>query len=272
VSSIIQNPPGIVLSGYYYYNGAYHTTNSIRPHAGNWVKVSADGKLIFAPASMEAYASPSQGRHDNHFRGSITFEDAKGLIQTLYLGDGVDAARSELPPLPPEGGFDVRFASQGSAASLSPGGVLAINITGGTYPLTIRNDAAVSGARIVLNGKIVSQSGPVITISQPPASLQLQAGQSAAKPAVPLETVLDQNYPNPFNPETNFAFRISGDGLVKLSIFDVLGREIATIVNEPMEPGSYSVRWDASKAPSGVYYFRLTAGTFTDVKKMILLR
>ena len=272
VSSIVQNPPGIVLSGYYYYNGAYQTTDSIRPHAGNWVKVSADGNLIFTPASMEAGASPSQARVDDHSRSAFTFEDAKGLVQTLFLAERVEIARSELPPLPPEGGFDVRFASQGSVASVAPGEAVAVNITGGTYPLTIRNDAAGSGARIVLNGNIVPQSGPAITILQPPVSLQLQAGHTGANPAVPLETALDQNYPNPFNPETNFAFRISEGGLVKLSIFDVLGREIASIVNEPMEPGSYSLRWDASKSPSGVYYFRLTAGAFSDVKKMILLR
>ena len=102
--------------------------------------------------------------------------------------------------------------------------------------------------------------------------MKLQADQSAGKGEIPRETALDQNYPNPFNPETNFAFRISDGGLVKLVVFDVLGREVATIVNERLEPGSYSYRWDASKSPSGVYYFRLTAGAFSGVKKMTLLR
>jgi hypothetical protein len=272
VSSIIQNPPGIVLTNYYYYNGAYHTTDSLRPHFGNWVKVNADGNLIFASASMEPHAPPTQRTPDANAGNSITFEDAKGLVQTLYLGDADQIARSELPPLPPEGGFDVRFAGQSSVASPAPGKEVAIKITGGTYPLRIKNDATVSGASIMIDGKIVKPSAQAISIAQPPASVKLQVDHSATKPAVPLETALDQNYPNPFNPETNFAFRIAGGGLVNLIIFDVLGREIATLVNEPKEPGSYSVRWDASNSPSGVYYFRLTAGTFSEVKKMILLR
>jgi hypothetical protein len=272
VSSITQNPPGIVVSNFYYYSGAYHVADSIMPHSGNWVKVNADGTLIFNSASMEAHASPTQRKADANAGNAITFEDAKGLIQALYLGDAADMARSELPPLPPEGGFDVRFAGQSSVASLEPGGSAAINITGGTYPLRIKNDATASGAIIVIDGKIVTPSGQAISIAQPPASVRIQADHSTVKPAVPLETALDQNYPNPFNPETNFAFRIADGGLVRLVVFDVLGREIATLVNEPLEPGSYSVRWDAGNSPSGVYYFRLTAGTFSEVKKMIVIR
>ena len=88
----------------------------------------------------------------------------------------------------------------------------------------------------------------------------------------PKEFALYQNYPNPFNPTTDFGFRIADFGLVRLTVLDVLGREVATIVNENKFPGEYFISWDGSRLPSGVYYYRLRAGQFTDVKKMVLLR
>jgi hypothetical protein len=90
--------------------------------------------------------------------------------------------------------------------------------------------------------------------------------------ALPSEPVLFQNYPNPFNPATNFGFRISKFGFVSLKVYDVLGREVATLVSEVKQPGRYSVTWDAGGMPSGVYFYRLYAGSFVDVKKMLLVR
>jgi len=84
--------------------------------------------------------------------------------------------------------------------------------------------------------------------------------------------MLSQNYPNPFNPETNFQFSIAGVQRVSLKVFDVLGRVAATIVDESLPPGTYNRSWDASKLPSGVYFYRLQAGTFADTKKLLLLK
>jgi cyanophycinase len=85
---------------------------------------------------------------------------------------------------------------------------------------------------------------------------------------------LEQNYPNPFNPTTNFGFRISDIGFVSLKIFDILGREVATLVNEVRLAGVYTVRWDASSLPSGVYFARLNQsaeGTMhSDIRKLVL--
>ena len=83
---------------------------------------------------------------------------------------------------------------------------------------------------------------------------------------------LQQNYPNPFNPTTNFEFRIGNFEFVTLRIFDVLGREVATLVNEARPAGVYIVRWDASSLASGVYYYRLQAGALTESKKMVLTK
>jgi hypothetical protein len=83
---------------------------------------------------------------------------------------------------------------------------------------------------------------------------------------------LYQNYPNPFNPTTEIRFDIPEEGYVSIKIFDVLGREVATLVNEKKTAGHYSVSWDASAVPSGVYFYRLQTEKFSDVKKMLLLR
>jgi hypothetical protein len=89
---------------------------------------------------------------------------------------------------------------------------------------------------------------------------------------LPHEFSLEQNYPNPFNPSTNIKYQIPNTNRVMLNVFDVLGREVATLVNEVKQPGMYSVQWDASRQASGVYFYRLDAGGFTNVKKLVLLK
>ncbi len=83
---------------------------------------------------------------------------------------------------------------------------------------------------------------------------------------------LSQNYPNPFNPTTIIKFQISSTSFVTLNVFDVLGREVALLVHEAKESGSYAVTFDASSLASGVYYYRLQAGEFVQTRKLLLLR
>jgi len=89
---------------------------------------------------------------------------------------------------------------------------------------------------------------------------------------LPEEFSLLQNYPNPFNPSTNFEFRIAEPGFVRLTVVDMLGREIATLVNENLTPGTYRTSWDASGMPSGVYLYQLRAEGKTETKRMTLLK
>jgi hypothetical protein len=92
---------------------------------------------------------------------------------------------------------------------------------------------------------------------------------------LPTEFVLSQNYPNPFNPSTKIKFSIpigTGHAPSVLKVFDLLGREVKTLVNENLHAGSYEVTFDANGLASGIYYYRLTAGEFTQSKRMMLLR
>jgi hypothetical protein len=83
---------------------------------------------------------------------------------------------------------------------------------------------------------------------------------------------LYQNYPNPFNPTTTIRFTIPHRSNVTLKVYDMLGKEIATLVDEEKNPGSYEVKFDASNLPSGVYFYKIKAGEFTQTKKMILMK
>lgn len=89
---------------------------------------------------------------------------------------------------------------------------------------------------------------------------------------IPERFSLSQNYPNPFNPATKIRFNISNSANVKLQIFDILGKEVKMLINSAFPPGVYETDFDASTLPSGVYFYRLTAGTFSESKKMVLLK
>jgi photosystem II stability/assembly factor-like uncharacterized protein len=89
---------------------------------------------------------------------------------------------------------------------------------------------------------------------------------------IPDNYSLSQNYPNPFNPVTNINFQISKQGFVKLTVFDVLGKEIALLVSQSLSSGSYKIDFDASSLPSGTYFYRMQTESFSETKKMILIK
>ena len=89
---------------------------------------------------------------------------------------------------------------------------------------------------------------------------------------IPETYSLEQNYPNPFNPTTKLIYSITRSCLVTLKVFDVLGTEIETLVNEEKPVGTYKLNWNAADLPSGVYFYRLQAGDFLQTRKMILLK
>src|SRR5262249_5770128 len=104
-----------------------------------------------------------------------------------------------------------------------------------------------------------------------PWFLELSTSAESEQPN-PQSFNLSQNYPNPFNPTTAITYQLSAVSQVSLRVFDILGQEVATLVNEQKQPGTYSVAWDASDVSSGVYLYRLQTGNFTETKKLVLLK
>ncbi len=123
-------------------------------------------------------------------------------------------------------------------------------------------DTSAARRRSVLRSVATNRS---ITITQPPVV-------SVREEGAPATFSLEQNYPNPFNPTTNIGFSIHVPGFTSLKVFDVLGREVATLVDGIQDSGFKSVQFDGSNLPSGVYFYRLMSGSFVQTKKMALIR
>jgi hypothetical protein len=97
-------------------------------------------------------------------------------------------------------------------------------------------------------------------------------GMGNSQTALPKDFKLTQNYPNPFNPSTKINYELPSDGIVSIKLFDITGKEVATLVNEVKTAGYYTVTFNASNLPSGAYFYRLEAGSFIQTKKMMLIK
>ncbi|NWG28353.1 MAG: T9SS type A sorting domain-containing protein [Ignavibacteriaceae bacterium] len=161
---------------------------------------------------------------------------------------------------------------------------------GAAGPFTLVKDQEVE----VLIGYEVDRSttplGGIIAVKSISDAVQIFYENNFGYPIVSVEDesqvvssfTLEQNYPNPFNPTTNIGFRIADFGFVSLKVYDILGNEIATLVNEEFSPGEYEVEFSAKSGftsggnayslSSGIYFYTLSAGEFIQTKKMILLR
>ena len=147
-------------------------------------------------------------------------------------------------------------------------------------PLAI-NDSNLVVTNILLDGQTYSNYDPLNRILNLPAGIgghfevtyeRTNINSVSEQIASVKGFELYQNYPNPFNPTTIIKFRISDFGFVNLKVYDILGNEIATLVNEEKLPGSYEISFDGSDLPSGVYFYQLITSDFVQTKKMILLK
>jgi photosystem II stability/assembly factor-like uncharacterized protein len=169
----------------------------------------------------------------------------------------------------------VSFADVSNGTAVGYGGTVLRTTDGG---VTWLGETVGTGANLYavsftdrVTGPTVGDGGIILRTNTPGfsglQSIHIVSGESGDRPQ---EFSLDQNYPNPFNPTTKIGFRIEETGLATLKLFDVLGRETATLVNDVMQPGSYKVTLDGSGLASGVYFYRLVAGGFVLTKKLIV--
>ncbi|MDP2209478.1 MAG: T9SS type A sorting domain-containing protein [Bacteroidota bacterium] len=235
---------------------------------------------------------------------NFTITDANGNSQSMYTrnaGRAVNLGISdfEAPPIPPKGLFNVRFQSNKFIETILPNQKIKrmpIVIKDAQYPINIswnikwQNNTKYwltrpgSGEDKVLltgNGNLSiggSQNDVLFVEAQaalPRPCEVYKMGEEVSEDSytnIPTEYVLEQNHPNPFNPVTQINYSLPDAGYVTLKIYDVLGREVAVLVNEFKEAGYYEVEFDASSLSSGVYIYKLAAGNYTSVRKMLLAK
>jgi hypothetical protein len=156
----------------------------------------------------------------------------------------------------------------GAAISEKNGAYTLVGIAPGSYRL----DAVKAGYNQTTTPTVsINQIGTIPTTVT--VNLRLaRTSTDAAEGTQPMEFKLEQNYPNPFNPMTEIRYQVSKVGHVTLKVFDLLGREVATLVSERLNPGSYETTFDGGGLASGVYLYRLQAIDFVSTKKLILLK
>jgi len=209
-------------------------------------KISISG-LAFDPASGELWASTRSNPtlRDRIYKIMLPTGDTVGVGNTGFNQPLVDLA------FDPSGNL---FGLVGNPASPLKNRLARIDRMTGTG--TVIDTLGLTG---------------MVSIAFSPVPTGTSA-ETRALAEVPENFRLEQNYPNPFNPSTTIEFSIVGTQLTILRVYDILGREMATLVNEPLQPGHYRRRFDGMGFASGIYVYRLQAGTYVETRKAILLR
>ena len=182
------------------------------------------------------------------------------------------------------GGFVVSFSNNSTIKTLGDTGqdllLVQLNKNSGNYTATVKKlitgFLAPIGIELVGNILYINESGlqgnnnsPKLWAVTLPSSI---TGIAEEKNQLPVKFELQQNYPNPFNPTTVISFQLPAYSHVKLIVYDVIGREIATLVNENKPAGNYTIQFNANKLTSGVYFCRMESGSFSQTKKLLLLK
>jgi hypothetical protein len=275
-----------VASPYYAYHGGYSITTALTPGEGFWVKTNGAGTLSLTSSAMSPKAAPTAAELGLGDMNSITVRDAAGQTQTLYFGDAAslktDASYYEMPPAAPAGGFDARFSVSGRMVETYPStdksAEFPIAIKSANYPVTI--SWTVNGTEnrtfdVVTGSKTVSMVGTGSKVISD-ASVKTVVVR-VSNGTTPKEFALSQNYPNPFNPTTRFRVDVAKASQVEVSVYDVLGRKIVTLLNGEKAEGAYTMEWNGLDAqglsvPTGMYLIRMTAGEFNATQKVMLLK
>lgn len=244
--------------------------------------LQSDGKIL-----VVGYDDPNNATNKDDFGvfrlntdGSLdeTFGDA-GYQYIDYAGGndwGRDILVDENDKVILGGDFNVKIISDGDIRM----GVARLNADG-----SIDNSFDADGMSYSMQGKIgkslaFSPDSAVVIVGTSNNSgfyiskflthsvtTDIEEEQSVSK-----TFVLDQNYPNPFNPSTTISYSVPEQTEVQIKVYDLLGEEVTTLVNENKSAGQYSVRWNASSLSSGVYFYRITAGSFVETKQMLLVK
>ena len=274
VASITSNPPNIITSNFYGYNNGYFVATELLPGKGYWIKVSQNGTLNLPTTFVKSADFIKQNEEFEKFN-RIIISDADNNKTILYLTNSeISSSKYELPPIPPSGVFDARFTSDRFVENISDGNIeLSVNTP--SYPIKIKVEGIEVRLRDLINGKLVDvklKDGEEIIIEN--SKLNKFTVESMT---LPLRFELYQNYPNPFNPTTTIKFKLPESGFTTLKIYDLFGKEVTTLINDKLDAGTYEVKFSTNdlkdkSLASGIYFYQLKSGKYSEMKKMILLK
>jgi len=235
--------PSAISGPYRYANGSYVPADSLTYGEGYWVK-------LLTPANISIAGS-------DRILDTVEITQGWNLIGTV----SVKVASLDITSVPAgivTSPFYQYSGAYTAAETLRPGsGYWVYAGSPGQLILGAAN-SAVQNNRIKMS--LVTEAPP-----RPPSPPRYDD-------AFPTSYRLDQNSPNPFNPKTTIQYTVLAQQPVTVTVYDLLGREVATLVNEELPPGTYRTSWEAGSMPSGVYYYRLRAGSYDDIKKMVLAK
>ena len=267
----VSDPDEIIVSGTLYgYDGAYVPSEELISGKGYWLRAYEDGEITLTSGAL-AKTAP----RDFSLKGKANSLTVNGM--DLYFGVKMSAREKlsySLPPKPPHGAFDVRFSGDTRIA----GENTEIEVMNPYQTITISYDVVLDAGEH-MNWVLTSESGEEYTLEGTGAVTIPSAEKFVLnrEPVIPITFALHQNYPNPFNPITSLRYDLPERSQVTLTIYDLMGREIAQLVNTTQEPGFRAVQWGATDmhgkpVSAGVYLYQIQAGEFVQTKKMVLLK
>jgi len=204
--------------------------------------------------------------------GSAGFYKAFRWTQSGGFEFGIAGNFSQGNAVSGDGSIIVGNFGDGAFRFSNAGGLESLNLV---YSSLLTTGSELSTAlHISYDGQFITGKGINSTTSRNEGYLLAVNGLSSVDESneVPTSFTLNQNYPNPFNPSTTISFSIPEEEFVSLKVFNSLGEEVAELINETKPTGNYSVSFDASNLSSGIYFYKITAGNFSDIKKMIILK
>jgi len=281
VESIASDPPGIVQSSLFGFDGSggYQSVSALAPGEGYWVKAGESGTLDLSGSSggaalaAKALATPqanASSKDGSEVRLVLT--DARGREATLRLAQDLSEQkrqRSALPPVPPSGIFDVRFEGDRSVAEAGGGDLQSIETQGLKAPVTVELVGAEAGQSVRLSH---GDETTRLTAKQDAAELSSTDGLAVGLRSVPEEFALGKPYPNPSGGQATLEYALPEQAEVRISVYDVLGRRVATVAEGTKPAGRHSADLEGARMPSGTYFVRMRAEGFQQTRRLTVVR
>jgi hypothetical protein len=274
ISSDVAYSNNIVQDGTCYgLDGIYYEAETIEPGMGYWIRIIEDGEFTL---SSEVSAKQVSFVNRVEDANSIAFSSERYTTE-LYFGVEIpveEILSYSLPPTFPQMDFDVRFVGDMKVVPESG----EIEVLSQSETLTIGYDITID-AGDKMEWVLSSESGDRFVL-EGTGEITIQSVQRFVLnriPVIPEMFTLHQNFPNPFNPITTLSYDLPKDSDVRLSIFDMLGNKVATLVSTYQKAGYKNVTWNATDSmgipvSAGVYLYQIEAGEFIQTRKMLLLK